>query len=345
MYKKFLNVVSTNNFFKGGDVNKLVAVAQVAVCFVLLLCVCGSGQNRPAELVGHWISDEDEEEYSPFSFSVGGRGSLTVYEMELFSDGTAIFSKSSSDNSAGTWKVVDKRFVASVTVLGSPIGLALNYKLSGYELVVIDGDGDSSKYIRKEKSDIIKQAKRAFERGEKALDNDKYDEAIAAFNEAIKLYPNYAEAYVYRGDAYNFGKKNYDKAIADYTEAIRLNPKNGDYYDRRGNAYSEKKDYERAIADQTKAIELEPRNASFYGSRCWAYGNKGDYDKAIADCNQAIRLDPKDALPYHSRGFAYLGKKDYDKAIADFKAALRIAPDLEEAKDDLEKAKKLKGNR
>ena len=34
--------------------NKLAAVAQLSVCFVLLFCISGSGQTRPAELVGSW---------------------------------------------------------------------------------------------------------------------------------------------------------------------------------------------------------------------------------------------------------------------------------------------------
>jgi len=42
--------------------NKLVAVAQLSVCFVLLFCISGSGQTRPAELVGNWkITSRDTE--------------------------------------------------------------------------------------------------------------------------------------------------------------------------------------------------------------------------------------------------------------------------------------------
>ena len=34
--------------------NKLAAVAQLSVCFVLLFCISGNGQTKPAELVGSW---------------------------------------------------------------------------------------------------------------------------------------------------------------------------------------------------------------------------------------------------------------------------------------------------
>ena len=52
---------------------------------------------------------------------------------------------------------------------------------------------------------------------------EKYEKAIADYNEAIRLDPKMAAAYTQRGYAWE-AKKDYEKAIADYTEAIRLNP-------------------------------------------------------------------------------------------------------------------------
>ena len=52
---------------------------------------------------------------------------------------------------------------------------------------------------------------------------NKYDygKMLADFTEVIRLKPNYAEAYCWRGQAYTHtGELN--NAIADYTEAVRL---------------------------------------------------------------------------------------------------------------------------
>jgi tetratricopeptide (TPR) repeat protein len=51
-----------------------------------------------------------------------------------------------------------------------------------------------------------------------------YDSALAHFNQALLLDPNYAEAYDNRGEAYA-GKGEYTRAIADYNEALRLDLK------------------------------------------------------------------------------------------------------------------------
>ena len=69
-----------------------------------------------------------------------------------------------------------------------------------------------------------KSAQEWFKEGN-ALDNLKrYEEAIAAYDQAIRLNPNYAVAYNNKGLALH-NLKRYEEAIAAYDQAIRLEPK------------------------------------------------------------------------------------------------------------------------
>jgi len=51
----------------------------------------------------------------------------------------------------------------------------------------------------------------------------RYDEALANFNRAIELQPNYAWAIASRGETYRL-MEHYDEALADFNRAVELEP-------------------------------------------------------------------------------------------------------------------------
>ncbi|GBU23715.1 hypothetical protein R83H12_00332 [Fibrobacteria bacterium R8-3-H12] len=133
----------------------------------------------------------------------------------------------------------------------------------------------------------------------------RYNKAIANYNQAIKLEPDYEKAYAYRARAY-LSKRDYDKAIANYDQVIKLKPDFAYAYYERGIAYYCKSDYDKAVADYNQAIKLNPDYASAYYERGLAYFYKGDFDKASADLNQAAILDD-----------AYIGAEEWYSSCAD----------------------------
>ena len=64
--------------------------------------------------------------------------------------------------------------------------------------------------------------------------------AIADYDRAILVNPNYTNAYNSRGNAWR-DKGEFGKAIADYNEAIRIDPKLAPAYNDRGNAWDNKR--------------------------------------------------------------------------------------------------------
>jgi tetratricopeptide (TPR) repeat protein len=156
------------------------------------------------------------------------------------------------------------------------------------------------------------------------------DKAIADYEQALKLQPDYAKAYYNRGLAY-YRKGDYDRAIADFTQALKLQPDYATAYYNRGNAYYSKGDTARAIADFDRALKLKPDYAEAYTNRGVAYCSKGEYDRAIEDLNQALKLKPDYADTYINRGSAFAYKGDTARAIADYDQALKLKPDYAEA--------------
>jgi tetratricopeptide (TPR) repeat protein len=104
-------------------------------------------------------------------------------------------------------------------------------------------------------------------RGEAAAGVHKYDEAIADYNMAIRLRPDYAEAYNDRGHAYHWKGGNGDRALADFTRAIELRPNYPTAYNNRGVVHMAGGHAEKGIPDFDRALELNPTFRNAYVNR------------------------------------------------------------------------------
>jgi len=92
----------------------------------------------------------------------------------------------------------------------------------------------------------------------------KLQEAVQAFDKAIRLKPGFAEAYCNRGNALKeLGQlesavARYESAVANYDKAIRLKPDFAEAYYNRGNALKDLGQLEEAVTSYDKAIQLKP---------------------------------------------------------------------------------------
>ena len=148
--------------------------------------------------------------------------------------------------------------------------------------------------------------------------------SIADFNEAILLKPDFAEAYFSRG--LTKGKSGqHEAAIADFDEAILLKPNFAEAFLNRGVAKAALGRYEFAITDYDEAIQLNPNLGKAYNGRGSAKIKLGQHEAAILDYDEAIRLDPSYPLCYGNRGLAYLEINNKEAARRDFEKALELA--------------------
>ncbi len=151
-------------------------------------------------------------------------------------------------------------------------------------------------------------------------DNDKIDEAIAKYGEAIKYNPAYARAFRNRALAYR-RKGEFQRAIDDFARAGKLDPK-ADTFFQIGYTLEFLPVFDAALAVKAydQAINLDVTYPWALNNRCYVKAILGDAS-AIADCDMALR-QMQNFETYDSRGFAYLKLKQFDKAIADYNTAL-----------------------
>lgn len=149
------------------------------------------------------------------------------------------------------------------------------------------------------------------------------DEKLADYEEAIRLDPNFADAYAGRG-ANRSIKGDYDGAMEDYNYAIHLNPSLAYAHFNRGMAYEDRKDTDAALRDYDSAIRLNADYVDAYNSRGNLRYNLGDYPAAISDYDAIVRINPKQPNTYFNRGNAREKAGDFQGAIEDWSRFLHL---------------------
>lgn len=169
---------------------------------------------------------------------------------------------------------------------------------------------------------LEKTAQQWLDEGTEFLRFLKYDEALAAYEQAIRLDPPNA-AVVYCDKGYTLSLlERYEEALVAYEQAIHLDPANiGAYTSKSYTLYALERQ-EEALAAYEQAIRLNLPNAAvvYFGKGTILHELKR-YEEALVDYEQAIRLDPNFAVAYYAIGevLGYLGKfreaeQAYEKA-------------------------------
>jgi tetratricopeptide (TPR) repeat protein len=81
--------------------------------------------------------------------------------------------------------------------------------------------------------------------------------AIEEYSEAIRLDPNYVQAYYARADLL-FSIENFEAAVEDYTNVGLLAPQDAGALYFRGLAYEKMGEYEQALRDYQNALQIDP---------------------------------------------------------------------------------------
>ena len=175
--------------------------------------------------------------------------------------------------------------------------------------------------IKKVVDDLIK--KQYLKSGEKLYENNQFDSALIAFEQAIRLDPQLEDAYVWRGRVLD-RLEQYKKALAAYDQAIRLNPNNANYYAQKGAIFFKCNQHTEALATYDQAIRLNPIKAEYYIQKSNIYSHDNQHQEALAALSQAIRLDPKNPEYYFQITTHFIALKQYEEALSYIRVAIKL---------------------
>ena len=121
--------------------------------------------------------------------------------------------------------------------------------------------------------------------------NKDFSTALDFINKAIKIKPNFAEAYNEQGNALNELKK-LEEAIKSYNNAININPKYADAYYNKGLVLHELKKLESAVQNYDKAIKINPKHIMSHNNKGFALQQLKKVDASLKSYNEAYKINP-----------------------------------------------------
>jgi tetratricopeptide (TPR) repeat protein len=159
-------------------------------------------------------------------------------------------------------------------------------------------------------------------------------EAIAHYEQALQANPNMPDAQAALGVALEDAGRE-DEAIAHYEQALRLDPNFTDAHNDLGLALARAGRLPEAIAQYEQALQLNPALSDVHNNLGNALRAAGRGDEAIAHYEQALRLKPDYAAAHNNLGNALREADRLPEAIAQYEQALRLYPEVPEVHNNL----------
>ena len=179
---------------------------------------------------------------------------------------------------------------------------------------------------------VAPESAEKYNAGQALFEKRRYQQALQAFEDAVKLDGNNAQAY--RGMAKTYQKlKDSENAIANFRMATTVKADYVEAHYELGNLFYNLKKYKDAQAAFKSVLNLDGdfQNGNARNLLKAAYAKQGrdyllrkNYRKAIEEYENATQLDPTDATNYYNLGLAAKQARKYKQAENAFTTAVEL---------------------
>ena len=163
---------------------------------------------------------------------------------------------------------------------------------------------------------------------------ENIDSAIADFNHALEMYPNFALAHAGLGQAYwigydlfHKGREWLDQSSSQCQEAVRLDSNLAEAHTCIGTFYNASGQYEKAVQEFRRSVELDAKDELTWRGLGRAYDKLDKASEAESAYKKAVELHPHYWAVYSWLGGFYFKRAHYSEAIDIYRKAIELAPD------------------
>jgi TolB-like protein/Tfp pilus assembly protein PilF/class 3 adenylate cyclase len=163
-----------------------------------------------------------------------------------------------------------------------------------------------------------------------ASPQDSIPQARAAAKKALELDNTLAEAHASSGRILSGYDYDFERAVAEFERAIHLNPNYATSYHWISNGpLTARGEFDRAITEGKRAVELDPLSMIDNADLGQTYFYARRYDEAISQVRKAIEIDSHSYLAHFYLGQIYQLQGDLTEAIAEYQKAVELDDDPE----------------
>ena len=175
------------------------------------------------------------------------------------------------------------------------------------------------------------EALKAYTRAQALADANRNQEALAAYQETVRLDPNFGRAYAGMGVIYTIFKDE-AKSKAAYEEALKLVDRMSDRekYRTLGTYYmSVARNYEKAIENYETLVKLYPADDGGHANLGLAYVYTGNVQRALEEARQVLEIYPSQWAQRYNFAMYSMYAGDFETAIAEGSRVMKEAPTFE----------------
>lgn len=114
------------------------------------------------------------------------------------------------------------------------------------------------------------------------------------------------------------------QAIAAFTQAIKIYPKFENAHNNLGLALGSQNKFSEAATAFKQALAINPQNFETYNNLGIALGSQGKFTEAVAVLNRAIQINPKAPISYQNLGVAFWSQGKLPEAVASLQKAREL---------------------
>ena len=155
---------------------------------------------------------------------------------------------------------------------------------------------EQGKIIPKERSliDVDYNRKKLFKKGINLMADEKLEEAIDVFEQALRIEPDNVETLMKLGYA-RFHLEDYSESLKVYDKILEIDVTNPEAWNLKGLVHYEQKNYSKALDAVTKAIESDPTyGMALYNQACFL-SLLNQVPEALEALKRSIEVDVKNA--------------------------------------------------